>query len=78
MGHFAMTCPYRYVKADHNDLSKSFAGLHVSSSPYYTSPSPFISAIDNIESQWVANSDATSHMTSNPTLPQQPTLFSGN
>ncbi|OMO81435.1 Reverse transcriptase, RNA-dependent DNA polymerase [Corchorus capsularis] len=77
--HTAVTCGYRYNKADQN-LSTSFAGLHLSSTASHDGfPSTSSTSIGaNGESIWLADSGATSHMTSNPSLLQQSTLYSGN
>ncbi|OMO54374.1 NB-ARC domain-containing protein [Corchorus capsularis] len=77
--HTAVTCGYRYNKADQN-LSTSFAGLHLSSATSHDGfPSTSSTSIGaNGEPIWLADSGATSHMTSNPSLLQQSTLYSGN
>lgn len=64
----------RYSHDDHQSLSSNFAGLHLT---------PGDSFSDHVPTHWVADSGATSHMTSNTGLLQHPALqqpapFTGN
>ncbi|KAH7847861.1 hypothetical protein Vadar_031024 [Vaccinium darrowii] len=80
-GHTADRCNFRYSRNpwhdnrnnfDDRSSASSFAGIHLGPS------GPSDSFMEHASTHWLADSAATSHMTNNPSIIQQPTTYAGN